>query len=87
MINSITIKDVKMRIGTLVRVLRKQEGISQEELGEKLNLSRITIQNLEAGKNPTMDTYLKVLQYFDLLAQFDNYVKQEIHNHNLPSLY
>lgn len=60
-IKNIKIKDIKLEIGQLVKSFRKRDKISQEELAEKLNLSRITIQNLEAGKNFTIDTLLKVL--------------------------
>ncbi|CAG5082625.1 helix-turn-helix transcriptional regulator [Parvicella tangerina] len=69
---NLRIKDVKQEIGQLVRSLRKQEAISQNELAERLDLSRITIQNLEAGKNFTIDTLLKVLQHFDLLHQLND---------------
>ncbi|MES2704529.1 MAG: helix-turn-helix transcriptional regulator [Bacteroidota bacterium] len=87
MFGNITVKDVKKRIGSLVKTLRQRESLTQEELAEKLDLSRITIQNLESGKNPTMDTLLKVLQHFDLLAGFDSYVETEIQNNGQQSLY
>lgn len=87
-IKNIKIKDIKLEIGQLVKSFRKRDKISQEELAEKLNLSRITIQNLEAGKNFTIDTLLKVLQHFDLLNSLAEILKDKRNdNENIESLY
>ena len=77
MFNNVKIKDVKLESGALVKVLRKREKLSQQELGDLLGLSRITIQNLESGKNFTIDTFLKVLQYFDLLPNLNEALVQK----------
>ena len=87
MLENITIKDVKNSLGKLVRMLRDREHLTQEQLGDKLGLSRLTIQNLEAGKNPTIDTLLKTLQYFDLLPGFEAYIATEMSNNSQQSLY
>lgn len=87
MFRNTTIKSVKEHTGELVKILRMQAALTQEQLAEKLGMSRLTIQHLEAGKNPTMDTLLKVLQHFDMLSSFDNYIASEIHNNNQQSLY
>ncbi len=87
MFDNITIKTVKEHAGELTKMLRNMAGLTQEQLAGELGMSRITIQNLEAGKNPTMDTLLKVLQHFDLLAGFDSYIATEIQNNNQESLY
>lgn len=87
MFDNITIKDVKEHIGELTKTLRRRAGLTQEGLAVELGMSRITIQNLEAGKNPTIDTLLKVLQHFGLLNSFDSYIATEIQNNNQESLY
>ena len=87
MFDYLSVKTVKDNVGILVKTLRSRENLSQEQLAEKLSMSRITIQNLESGKNPTMDTLLKVLQYFDLLESFNQYVNSEIQNNSQQSLY
>lgn len=85
---NLKIKDVKSEIGQLVKSYRKGEKLSMQELAEKLELSRITIQNLEAGKNFTIDTLLKVLQYFDTLAALNDFVKgKRSENEEVESLY
>ncbi len=86
--SSIKIKDVKSEIGLLVKSYRKGEKLSMQELADKLELSRITIQNLESGKNFTIDTLLKALQYFDKLSDFNDFVKgKRSENEDVESLY
>ncbi len=87
MVGNITISDAKQQIGELAKVLRKRHDRTQEQLAEKLGMSRITIQNLDAGRNATLDTVLKVLQHFDMLRELNGLVTQEIDNNNAPSLY
>lgn len=84
----IKIKDVKTEIGQFVRVIRKRHDLTQEELAQLLNISRITVQNLEAGKNFTIDTLLKVLEHFDLLKELNTLVKDKRNEQeNVISLY
>lgn len=84
---AIKIKDVKVNMGNWVKTMRKSKGQSQDELAEALNLSRLTIQNLESGKNITIDTLLKVLQYFDTMESFNQFIKEETQNNNYDSMY
>jgi len=82
------IKDVKLEIGQLIKSMRKRNSISQQELAEKLSLSRVTIQNLESGKNFTIDTLLLVLQHFDLLNVLNELLKDKrSENEQIESLY
>lgn len=69
MFETVEIKDIKNELGALVKALRKQRGLSQGQLAKSLDVSRTTIQNLELGKNFTVDTLLKVLKHMDLLEQ------------------
>ena len=88
MLNRLNIKEVKVEIGRLVRVLRKREKLSQQELADKLNISRITIQNIEAGKNFTIDTLLKILNEFDLLSEINQFFQDNTTNLDITnSLY
>ena len=87
-VNSIKIKDIKLEIGQLIKSYRKKNEVSQQRLAEKLDLSRITIQNLESGKNFTIDTLLKVLQHFELLKSLNELLMEKrSENENLESLY
>jgi transcriptional regulator with XRE-family HTH domain len=85
---NLKIKDVKSEIGQLVKSYRKEQKLSQQELADQLELSRITIQNLESGKNFTIDTLLKVFNHFDLLVGFNQFlIDKRIENEQLTSLY
>jgi transcriptional regulator with XRE-family HTH domain len=84
---TLKIKDVKTDLGKWVKVLRKKQNLTQDQLADLLNMSRITIQNLEAGKNITIDTLLKVFQHFDALEKFNHFVQEEIKNNSYKSLY
>lgn len=65
----VTIKDIKLSIGKICREKREAQKLSRDELATLLNLSRNTIQNIEMGKNSTIDNLLKVAYHFDLLSQ------------------
>jgi len=69
MFDAIRIKDVKREIGNSIKVLRKHKNLTQMEMAETLELSTKTIQNLELGKNFTIDTLLKVLKELDVLEE------------------
>ncbi len=85
---NLKIKDVKSEIGLLVKSYRKEQKLSQQELADLLGLSRITIQNLEYGKNFTIDTLLKVFNHFDLLVGFNQFlIDKRNEKENLTSLY
>jgi|AntRauMFilla1563_2_1112583.scaffolds.fasta_scaffold03311_2 transcriptional regulator with XRE-family HTH domain len=75
MLDFITVKDVKVRLGEACKQLRKASNLSQEELAEALSISRTTIQNIENGKNANLDNILKVANHFNLLPA----VVREIH--------
>jgi len=88
MFDTVEIKEVKRELGFLVKALRKQRGLSQMQLARSLDVSRTTIQNLELGKNFTVDTILKVLKEMDLLSQINNEILQaKSHVINSKSLY
>ncbi|MGV4413311.1 helix-turn-helix transcriptional regulator [Chryseobacterium sp. T1] len=88
MLDFITIKEVKISIGTWCREMRKAENLTKQELAEELDLSRFTIAKLENGENPTLDTVLKVLQYFDEMKTLNQFVTDKIENvDNNQSLY
>ncbi len=85
---NLKIKDVKSEIGQLVKSYRKEQKLSQQELAELLELSRITIQNLESGKNFTIDTLLKVFNHFDLLVGLNQFlIDKRNEKEQLTSLY
>lgn len=60
-------EDVKKLIGDRIRQLRKERGLSQEELGYKSNLHYTHIGAIERGeKNWSIDTLIKVSEGIDV---------------------
>jgi transcriptional regulator with XRE-family HTH domain len=54
-------KTIKQIVGQRIKLLRKKSGLSQEELGFKIDLTRASIINLEAGRcSTTLETFLHI---------------------------
>jgi transcriptional regulator with XRE-family HTH domain len=87
MLEVITIKDVKVKIGEACKTLRKSNDLSREDLAEVLDVSSTTIQNIEKGKNATLDNVLKVANHFGLLQSITKEIDKTITNQNDISLY
>ncbi len=83
----ITIKEVKKELAELCKQQRKLYGLSQEDLGEALGLSRFTIQKFENGQNATLDTVLKIVHHFDLLERLFEAIKALQSENNNTSMY
>lgn len=72
-----------MEIGKKINQLRKLSGMTQEQLAEKLNVSRQTISKWESGgTSPDLDSVIKVSRIFhvsldDLLMEGDANVATE----------
>jgi transcriptional regulator with XRE-family HTH domain len=47
--------------GEIIRSIRRAKGLTQKQLSELSGVSYRVIQNIEYGKNPTMDSYLAAL--------------------------
>jgi transcriptional regulator with XRE-family HTH domain len=78
MLTFTTIKEVKDNLGVWCKGLRKSQKLTQKQLAEELALSPLTISKLEIGENPTIETLMKVLQYFNEMDAFNQYMKQQI---------
>lgn len=87
MLDIITIKEVKIKIGEWCKQKRQSYELSQEELAAALDMSRITIVKVESGKNVTIDTLLKIANHFDGLQTIYDLLKQNNDDSNIKSLY
>lgn len=87
MLEIVTIKDIKIKIGELCKQQRKDHELSREELAEVLDISRNTIQNIENGKNATLDNILKVANHFGLLSKILKGIDSISDSQNNISLY
>lgn len=86
----VTINDIKLSIAKICREKREAQKLSRDELAALLNISRNTIQNIELGKNSTIDNLLKVAYHFDLLNQIQRGLLSIDSTHpgnSIPKLY
>jgi putative transcriptional regulator len=60
--------------------LRKKAGITQEELADKLEVSRQTIGSLESGRyNPSIQLAFKLARFFKVTIEDMFLYEEEIH--------
>jgi transcriptional regulator with XRE-family HTH domain len=86
--SNVRVSDVKIAMGALIKSMRVRRKLTQVELAQRLNRSRITIQNAERGNNVTLDTYLLILQFFGEIESFNDYIQSKIDDcHEIESIY
>ena len=55
------------KIGSFLKELRKEKGITQEEFAEKLNVSGRTVSRWETGSNmPDISLLIEIAEFFDV---------------------
>ncbi len=82
-----TIKDIKVKIGLACKLQRALNNLSREQLAEKLGVSKTTIQNIENGKNATLDNVLKVANHFGFLESIAKELDEVVNRQDEISLY
>ena len=50
-------------IGEAIRQIRKKQGLTQEQLGERMGVKKAQISRLESGRSITYDSLRRVFQY------------------------
>ena len=78
-----------MTFGEKLVKLRKQNALSQEQLAEKLNVSRQAVSRWESGALPDMDNVVKIGRFFDCSLDYllNNEITDEdkaIHGKAMP---
>jgi len=86
-INIHTIKEIKDKIGFVCQQQRKAHDLSRDELAVALDISATTIQNIENGKNATLDNILKIANHFGLLSNIYDSLDSFSETEDNPSLY
>ncbi len=57
----------QVKIGGFLKELRKQKGLTQEQIAEKFNVSNRTISRWENGNNmPDLDILLEISDYYEV---------------------
>ena len=57
----------QQKIGAFLKVLRKQKGLTQEQIAEKFNVSNRTVSRWENGYNlPGLDILIEISDYYEV---------------------
>lgn len=57
----------QIKIGSFIKELRKEKGLTQEELAERLCVSRRTVSRWETGSNlPDLDILIEMADFYEL---------------------
>ena len=57
----------QQKIGALLKELRRQRAVTQEQLAEMLNVSRRTVSRWETGSNmPDLDILIEIADYYKI---------------------
>lgn len=74
--NYATDREIQEAIGQRLRALRKARGMSQEEAAGRADLARSTVHEAEAGKNPTLNTLVRLLRVYGRLGALDTFIPE-----------
>ena len=73
-------KSLKKSQKYAISIIRKERGISQQKLADKLNINRALLSQIETGLVlPTFDTLLNIARILDCLIT-DLYRKEDINS-------
>lgn len=57
----------QIKIGVFIKELRKEKGLTQEQLAEQFNVSRRTVSRWETGSNlPELDILIEMADYYEV---------------------
>ena len=60
-----------MTVGERIRILRKEAGLTQKQLGEKLGVSASMIGQYETNsRKPKLETLIKIADYFGVSIDY-----------------
>lgn len=74
--NYATDREIQEALGQRLRALREARGLSQQEAAERADLARSTVHEAEAGKNPTLNTLVRLLRVYGRLGALDTFIPE-----------
>ena len=71
------------KVNTIIKRLRLEKGINQEQLAEQLHVTRQAVSNWETGKTqPDIETLTQLAAYFDVSVEYLIYGKEPLDESN-----
>lgn len=74
--NYATDLEIQETLGQRLRALRKARGMSQQEAADRADLARSTVHEAETGKNPTLNTLIRLLRVYGRLGALDTFIPE-----------
>ncbi len=60
-----------MILGYRLKILRREKGLSQDDLGKLIGVSKVSVSGYEKGTRvPSMEIFLKLLKVFEISADY-----------------
>ena len=61
-----SIREFRLEFGRRIRALRIARGLTQEDLARKAGVGLRTLRRMEAGKSPSLESFLRIAQTLDV---------------------
>lgn len=58
-------EEIKQKIGLILKKEREKRGENTSNVSKNINISRPSIENIEIGKNHTIDNLIDYLDYYN----------------------
>ena len=71
-----TTTELLTEVGTRLRDYRLQQNLSVAEVAERAGVNRNTVLNAEAGRNPRLETLLRLLRLYGRIESLDAFLPQ-----------
>ena len=73
----------QQKIGAFLKVLRKQKGLTQEQIAEKFNVSSRTVSRWENGNNmPDLDVLIEISDFYEVDLRDGERRSEKVNNEN-----
>ncbi len=76
MLVQLTDQEVLQKIGRRLKSYRLLQNVSADELAQRAGLSKNTVVNAEAGRNPTLSTLVRMLRGLGRLSALEAFLPE-----------
>lgn len=73
--NFILEEEVLTEVGKRIKSFRKNAKMSQQELADRVGVSRVIISKIERGANTSMTTFLRIIKLFNRIDAMEEVLR------------